>query len=193
MRVPAMRSASARATTAGASMFSTSVIDSGTGWWYTDENHHGTHVAGTISALNDDDYIASTHRGHGHLIAKGGDLNAMHEAEKVLTDLVRNHPGEVTLLALGPLTNVAAALRRDVEWASLVGQVVFVGGALGPKDKNGPAPDSWYARIAAQFQPEEWFEDPIWGARVEHGEAPVQGARRRGQASMRATSRPASS
>jgi subtilisin family serine protease len=26
--------------------------DSGTGWWYTDENHHGTHVAGTISALD---------------------------------------------------------------------------------------------------------------------------------------------
>jgi subtilisin family serine protease len=26
--------------------------DTGTGWWYTDENHHGTHVAGTISALN---------------------------------------------------------------------------------------------------------------------------------------------
>ncbi len=30
-----------------------------------------------MSALNDDDYIASTHRGHGHLIAKGGDLNKM--------------------------------------------------------------------------------------------------------------------
>jgi len=26
--------------------------DSGTGWWYTDENHHGTHVAGTIAAMN---------------------------------------------------------------------------------------------------------------------------------------------
>ncbi len=25
--------------------------DSGTGWWYTDENSHGTHVAGTIAAL----------------------------------------------------------------------------------------------------------------------------------------------
>lgn len=24
--------------------------DAGTGWWYTDENHHGTHVAGTIAA-----------------------------------------------------------------------------------------------------------------------------------------------
>ena len=26
--------------------------DAGTGWWYTDENHHGTHVAGTIAAIN---------------------------------------------------------------------------------------------------------------------------------------------
>ena len=34
-------------------------------------------AVGVISALNDDDYIASTHRGHGHLIAKGGDLNKM--------------------------------------------------------------------------------------------------------------------
>jgi TPP-dependent pyruvate/acetoin dehydrogenase alpha subunit len=34
-------------------------------------------AVGVIGALNDDDYIASTHRGHGHLIAKGGDLNKM--------------------------------------------------------------------------------------------------------------------
>lgn len=26
--------------------------DSGTGWWHTDENSHGTHVAGTVAALN---------------------------------------------------------------------------------------------------------------------------------------------
>jgi subtilisin family serine protease len=30
----------------------TGEYDSGTGWWYTDENGHGTHVAGTIAALN---------------------------------------------------------------------------------------------------------------------------------------------
>jgi hypothetical protein len=34
-------------------------------------------AVGAMGALNDDDYIASTHRGHGHLIAKGGDLNQM--------------------------------------------------------------------------------------------------------------------
>jgi len=33
--------------------------------------------SGVCGALNKDDYIASTHRGHGHLIAKGGDLNKM--------------------------------------------------------------------------------------------------------------------
>ncbi len=32
---------------------------------------------GVVAALNDDDTIVSTHRGHGHLIAKGGDLNKM--------------------------------------------------------------------------------------------------------------------
>jgi TPP-dependent pyruvate/acetoin dehydrogenase alpha subunit len=32
---------------------------------------------GVMTALNDDDFIVSTHRGHGHLIAKGGDLNKM--------------------------------------------------------------------------------------------------------------------
>jgi TPP-dependent pyruvate/acetoin dehydrogenase alpha subunit len=32
---------------------------------------------GVITTLNENDYIASTHRGHGHLIAKGGDLNKM--------------------------------------------------------------------------------------------------------------------
>ena len=34
-------------------------------------------AAGGCAALNDDDHITSTHRGHGHLVAKGGDLNRM--------------------------------------------------------------------------------------------------------------------
>ncbi|MBI1789517.1 MAG: thiamine pyrophosphate-dependent dehydrogenase E1 component subunit alpha [Acidobacteria bacterium] len=34
-------------------------------------------ACGVMGALQEDDCIASTHRGHGHLIAKGGDLNKM--------------------------------------------------------------------------------------------------------------------
>jgi pyruvate dehydrogenase E1 component alpha subunit len=33
--------------------------------------------AGACAALNQDDYITSTHRGHGHCIAKGGDIKKM--------------------------------------------------------------------------------------------------------------------
>ena len=34
-------------------------------------------AVGVCSLLREDDYITSTHRGHGHYLAKGGDLNAM--------------------------------------------------------------------------------------------------------------------
>jgi len=34
-------------------------------------------AVGACAALNDDDFITSTHRGHGHIIAKGGDMKLM--------------------------------------------------------------------------------------------------------------------
>lgn len=34
-------------------------------------------ATGVCAALRDDDYITSTHRGHGHMIAKGSDVNLM--------------------------------------------------------------------------------------------------------------------
>ncbi len=34
-------------------------------------------AVGACAALNDDDFITSTHRGHGHIIAKGGDIKLM--------------------------------------------------------------------------------------------------------------------
>ncbi|MCT2401010.1 double-strand break repair helicase AddA [Novosphingobium mangrovi (ex Huang et al. 2023)] len=49
---------------------------------------------------------------------------------------------------------------------------LFVGGALGARDREGPPPKSWYARLRALFPPEAEIADPIWGARCEHGNAP---------------------
>jgi TPP-dependent pyruvate/acetoin dehydrogenase alpha subunit len=34
-------------------------------------------AVGACAAINDTDYITSTHRGHGHFIAKGGDINSL--------------------------------------------------------------------------------------------------------------------
>ena len=43
------------------------------------------------------------------------ELHRAHESPKVLTDLVKQYPNSITLLTLGPLTNVAAAIERMPE------------------------------------------------------------------------------
>ena len=52
-------------------------------------------------------------------------------AHKFIIDTVRAHPGEVTLVAVGSMTNLALALREDPEIASLVKEVIIMGGAFG--------------------------------------------------------------
>jgi purine nucleosidase len=52
-----------------------------------------------------------------------------HPSEKLICDEIRSAPGEVTLLCLGPLTNLARALARDPDLLSLVGRVVIMGGS----------------------------------------------------------------
>lgn len=58
-------------------------------------------------------------------------------AQRFIIDTVRALPHEVTLLAVGPLTNLALALGEDPEIASLVKQVVVMGGAFGANGING--------------------------------------------------------
>ena len=52
-------------------------------------------------------------------------------AHKFIIDTVRAHPGEVTLLAVGSMTNLALALREDPDIAGLVKEVIIMGGAFG--------------------------------------------------------------
>ena len=58
-------------------------------------------------------------------------------AHRFIIDIVRSLPRQVTLLAVGPLTNLALALGEDPEIASLVKQVVVMGGAFGTNGING--------------------------------------------------------
>jgi purine nucleosidase len=51
-------------------------------------------------------------------------------AAERLAALAREHPGELTLLAIGPLTNVAIALLLEPSLPRLIRQVVVMGGAF---------------------------------------------------------------
>ncbi len=51
-------------------------------------------------------------------------------AEKTICDAVRRYPGETSILALGPLTNVARAFRLDPELPFLLDRVVVAGGVF---------------------------------------------------------------
>ena len=52
------------------------------------------------------------------------------EATDLIIERILARPGEVTLLAIGPLTNVALALRRQPRLAGAVGRIVIMGGRV---------------------------------------------------------------
>jgi inosine-uridine nucleoside N-ribohydrolase len=51
-------------------------------------------------------------------------------AAVLIREIMRKFPGEVTLLTIGPLTNIAAALNADPALAGMVRHLVMMGGSL---------------------------------------------------------------
>lgn len=88
-------------------------------------------------------------------------LHHTHPSDKLIVDLVRGDPKEVTVVVLGPATMLARALDRDPELASLVQRIVCVGGA-------------WHepgnASAAAEFH---FYCDPVSARQVLHCGAPI--------------------
>jgi inosine-uridine nucleoside N-ribohydrolase len=57
-------------------------------------------------------------------------------ADAFLVRQVREFPGEVSILALGPLTNIALALKRDGQFAAQAREIVIMGGSFNPRPAN---------------------------------------------------------
>jgi inosine-uridine nucleoside N-ribohydrolase len=65
-------------------------------------------------------------------------LHHPHPSDKLLVDLVRQYPKEVTVVVLGPLTVLARAMDRDPDLPALVHRFVCLGGALNEPGNAGP-------------------------------------------------------
>lgn len=57
-------------------------------------------------------------------------LHHQHPSEKIICDEVRAAPEQVTIIALGPLTNIARAFQRDPALPSLVNRIIMTGGSI---------------------------------------------------------------
>jgi inosine-uridine nucleoside N-ribohydrolase len=51
-------------------------------------------------------------------------------AAEMIREIVRKYPGEVTLITIGPLTNIATTLSADPDLASMVRGLIMMGGSL---------------------------------------------------------------
>lgn len=65
-----------------------------------------------------------------------GSITGQHAADFII-EQVHDHPGEVTLVAVGPMTNIALALLKDPSIRDEIPAIVFMGGALGLDPQYG--------------------------------------------------------
>ncbi|MCU0514675.1 MAG: nucleoside hydrolase [Anaerolineae bacterium] len=82
-----------------------------------------------------------------------GRTPAAGHAVDVLSDTIRRYPNEITLVTLGPLTNLALALLRDPGLAALVPRCVLMGGCADSRGNANPVAEYniWTDPEAAQI------------------------------------------
>jgi purine nucleosidase len=74
----------------------------------------------------------------GVVLPRPGVAERREHAVQVINELARQYSGELTIVAIGPLTNVAAALILDPSLAQRVGRLVFMGGAVNVPGNTPP-------------------------------------------------------
>ena len=73
-------------------------------------------------------------------------LHGEHPSDKVIADTLRAHPREVTIISLGPLTNISRLLHRDPSLAEIIGGLVICGGTVAGAGNATPVADiNFYA------------------------------------------------
>jgi purine nucleosidase len=66
-------------------------------------------------------------------------------SDKVLIEQVRLFPGEVTVVCMGPLTVIGAAIDRDPDFPRLVKRLICLGGTLSEPGNAGPVSEFHFA------------------------------------------------
>ena len=94
--------------------------------------------------------------------AKAAKAEPTHAVDFIV-DTVKANPGEVTILAVGPLTNLALAFRLHPEIVPMVKRIVYMGGAIDVPGNVTPAAEFnwWFDPEAARIVLREPIEHVI--------------------------------
>jgi purine nucleosidase len=68
--------------------------------------------------------------GLGEFRYEPSDRQRHHPSDKVISELLRRYPNEITLICLGPLTNIARTFQRDPSVIKLVDKLIISGGSV---------------------------------------------------------------
>ena len=69
-------------------------------------------------------------------------------AVEFIAETIRRNPGEVTLIAVGPLQNIGDLVRRYPDVVPLVKRVVLMSGSVGPNAWSSTAVAEWNVKLA---------------------------------------------
>ncbi|NCY03188.1 MAG: nucleoside hydrolase, partial [Planctomycetia bacterium] len=107
-------------------------------------------VAPTDVALPERPFTMHGADGLGGIDLPRAQLHGGHAADKVMWETIRAFPREVSIIALGPLTNLSRLLRRDPAIVEIIDRVVISGGVHGAAGSVTPVADlNFYCDPAA--------------------------------------------
>ncbi|MGC5629557.1 nucleoside hydrolase [Georgenia sp. Z1344] len=113
----------------------------------------GTPIARDLPGVLRDAYDGERGR-EGAIALPQIDAGAAPTAVELIIETVRRHPGEVTIVAVGPQTNLAEALAQAPDIADAIESIVFMGGALGREPVYGRGNITPVAECNIWFDPE---------------------------------------
>jgi inosine-uridine nucleoside N-ribohydrolase len=114
----------------------------------------GTRMNGDLPPLLRDAYAGDRGRpGRIALPEAARPVTRLHAVD-FLIETVRRRPGEVTIVAIGPQTNLALALVKEPRLREEIGAIVFMGGALGLDARFGRGNITPVAECNIWFDPQ---------------------------------------
>ena len=93
-------------------------------------NTYGDVMAGYIGAATTENPKSWQEAYRNHYNEDAPDVKVRTDGVDYLIEMVHKYPHQITIAAIGPATNIALAVQKDPEFADLVDEIVYMGGAF---------------------------------------------------------------